>query len=163
MELACHVAPAEKLAEENERLKSEIESLKAEIERLRRLLEEALRAGKRQAAPFSRREPKAHPQKPGRKAGERYGRNCRRPIPRKIDERVEVPLPERCPHCGGGVEEEEIVSQYQTESPNLGSKRSNFAFMWDAVEIVGDGCKADIHGKPRMRLGVRLRNSVRGR
>jgi len=121
VELACHVAPAEKLAEENERLKSEIESLKAEIERLRRLLEEALRAGKRQAAPFSRREPKAHPQKPGRKAGERYGRNCRRPIPRKIDERVEVPLPERCPHCGGGVEEEEIVSQYQTEIPKPSS------------------------------------------
>lgn len=104
---------AEKIA----RLQREIETLKKENERLRRLLEEALRAGKRQAAPFSRREPKAAPQKPGRKAGERYGRRCRRPIPRTIDQVVEVPLPAECPHCGGGVEEEGVVSQYQTEIP----------------------------------------------
>jgi hypothetical protein len=51
------------------RLEREIERLKAENERLRHALEEALRVGKRQAAPFSRRAPKAHPEKPGRKGG----------------------------------------------------------------------------------------------
>jgi hypothetical protein len=44
------------------RLEREIAELKKENERLRRLLEEALRSAKRQAAPFSRRGPKAHSQ-----------------------------------------------------------------------------------------------------
>jgi transposase len=55
----------EKLAQ----LERKIEALERENERLRQLLEEALRAAKRQAAPFSRQKPKAQPQRPGRKAG----------------------------------------------------------------------------------------------
>lgn len=108
------------------RLEREIETLKKENERLRRLLEEALRAGKRQAAPFSRRKPKAHPQRPGRKPGDKYGRRCRRPVPPTIDEVVEVPLPEQCPHCGGGVEERDVVFQYQTEIPEPRIERIEF-------------------------------------
>ncbi len=108
------------------RLEQEIEELKKENERLRRLLEEALRSAKRQAAPFSRRGPKAHPQKPGRKAGCQYGRRCRRPIPRSVDEVIDVPLPGECPHCGGGVQEEGIVSQYQTEIPEPRVERIEF-------------------------------------
>ena len=108
------------------RLEREIEELKKENERLRRLLEEALRSAKRQAAPFSRRGPKAHPQKPGRKAGSQYGRRCRRPIPRSVDEVIDVPLPGQCPYCGGGVQEEEIVSQYQTEIPEPRVERIEF-------------------------------------
>jgi transposase len=104
---------AEKIA----RLEHENESLRREVERLRRLLEEALRAAKRQAAPFSRRSPKAHPSPLGRKAGNAYGRPCRRPIPECIDEVRDVPLPERCPHCGGAIQESGVVSQYQTEIP----------------------------------------------
>lgn len=107
----------ENSAEKIARLEREIETLKKENERLRGLLEEALRVAKRQAAPFSRRHPKACPQKPGRKPGRKYGRRCRRPVPRTIDEVVEVPLPTKCPHCGGGLEEGEVVSQYQTEIP----------------------------------------------
>src|SRR5258708_15217503 len=91
--------------------------MKKENERLRGLLEAALRSAKRQAAPFSRRGPKAHPKKPGRKAGSQYGRRCRRPVPRSVDEVIDVPLPAQCPHCGGGVQEGSIVSQYQTEIP----------------------------------------------
>src|SRR5208337_3180072 len=82
----------ESLVEENARLRREVAELKAANERLERrvqellrALEEAQRAGKRQAAPFSRRSPKAHPAKPGRKAGAKYGRRCRRPIPEVID------------------------------------------------------------------------------
>lgn len=107
----------ENIAEEMAQLRRENQELKAENERLRGLLEEALRASKRQAAPFSRHKPKAQPQKPGRKSGQKYGRRCRRPVPERIDEVVEVPLPAQCPRCGGCVEEWETVSQFQTEIP----------------------------------------------
>jgi len=99
------------------RLKQENQELRVEVERLKRLLEEALRAAKRQAAPFSRRNPKANPQKPGRKAGCKYGRQSRRPIPEQVDEVIEVPLPEMCPQCGSRVEQTGVESQYQTEIP----------------------------------------------
>lgn len=108
------------------RLEREIERLQAENERLRRALEEALRAAKRQAAPFSRRAPNASPQKPGRKAGPEYGQASRRGIPERVDEVVDVPLPARCPHCGGEVEETGVVSQYQTEIPEPRVERIEF-------------------------------------
>jgi transposase len=119
------------VAEENSsekiaRLEREIEMLKAENQRLRQALEEALRASKRQAAPFSRQKPKAHPQVPGRKAGKDYGRHCRRPIPQHVDEVVEVPLVRSCPHCGGAVKETEVVSQYQEEIPAPRVDRTEF-------------------------------------
>ncbi len=91
--------------------------MKQENERLRRALEEALRAGKRQAAPFSRQTPKANPRTPGRKGGSCYGRRGRRGIPPRIDETLEANLPPQCPHCGGEVQEAEIADQYQTEIP----------------------------------------------
>src|SRR5215813_14278704 len=92
----------EQAQEEIERLRKENERLQQEAERLRRELEAALRASKRQAAPHSRGNPKADPQRPGRKPGRRYGRQACRPIPARVDEPITVPLPERCPHCGGG-------------------------------------------------------------
>jgi transposase len=100
---------------ENEKLRKEIERLKQETERLRRELEVALRASKRQAAPHSRGTPKANPQRPGRKPGRHYGRRACRPTPSRVDERITVPLPKRCPHCGGGVEPESCETQYQEE------------------------------------------------
>ena len=101
--------------QENERLRKENERLKQETERLRRELEAALRASKRQAAPHSRGNPKANPKRPGRKSGRSYGRQGCRPIPSRVDERIAVPLPAHCPHCGGGVESESCETQYQEE------------------------------------------------
>jgi len=101
--------------QENEKLRKEIERLKQETERLRRELEAAWRASKRQAAPHSRGTPKANPQRPGRKPGRHYGRQACRPTPSRVDERITVPLPERCPQCGGGVERESCETQYQEE------------------------------------------------
>ena len=105
----------DRVQQENDRLRKDNECLKQETERLRRELEAALRASKRQAAPHSRGTPKANPQRPGRKPGRRYGRQSCRPIPARVDERITVPLPERCPHCGGGVESESCETQYQEE------------------------------------------------
>ena len=97
------------------RQQREIERLKQEVERLRKELEAALRASKRQAAPHSRGEPKSNPRRPGRKPGRRYGRQSCRPIPSRVDEQIAVPLPERCPHCGGGVESESCQTQHQED------------------------------------------------
>ena len=101
--------------QENEKLRKEIDRLKQETERLRRELEAALRASKRQAAPHSRGTPKANPKRPGRKPGRGYGQQACRPIPRQVDEQIAVPLPARCPHCGGNVEPESCETQYQEE------------------------------------------------
>jgi len=67
-----------------------IDKLEQENEWLRREIEKLQQAAKRQAAPFSRREPKRNPKQRGRKASERYGR----------DERI-VPTAADRPNCGG--------------------------------------------------------------
>ena len=98
-----------------EQQQREIDRLKQENERLHKELEAALRSSKRQAAPHSRGEPKAHPKRPGRKPGPDYGKQACRPTPSRIDEQIRVPLPAQCPHCGGGVEFQRSEAQYQEE------------------------------------------------
>ncbi len=102
------------------------ERLERRVQELLRALEEAQRAAKRQAAPFSRRPPKAHPAKPGRKAGAKYGCRSRRPIPSPIDQTLEAEMPDCCPHCGGELEETRIEKQYQTEIPPPQVERIEF-------------------------------------
>jgi len=87
----------------------------AEIERLRKQLEEALRANKRSAAPFSKGEPKSNPEPPGRKPGAAYGQRATRPVPSRVDEQIHVPLPPRCPHCHGPVILKNTQPQYQED------------------------------------------------
>ena len=99
---------------ENARLRDENERLKRENERLREELEKATRRAKRQAAPFSRGEPKRNPRKPGRKSGSQYGRRGQRSVPAKVDEVKAAPLPARC-GCGGCVEWERTEAQYQED------------------------------------------------
>jgi len=96
-------------------LKQESDRLKQEIKRLRKELEAALRASKRQAAPHSRGELKPNPKPLGRKAGRAYGPRACRPLPPRVDEGFHVPLPARCPRCGGGVEVAHTAPQYQEE------------------------------------------------
>ena len=87
----------------------------AEIERLRKQLEEALRAHRRSAAPFSKGEPKTNPKPPGRKPGAAYGPRATRPVPSRVDEQIHVPLPPRCPHCHGPVVLKNTQPQYQED------------------------------------------------
>src|SRR5262245_39076026 len=79
-------------------LQRRLRDLQTENERLRRQLDEATRAGKRQAAPFSKGQPAAQPKKPGRRPGRDYGTKAHRqaPTPDQIDEVHEAPLPDRC-------------------------------------------------------------------
>mgnify|MGYP002624456310 CR=1 FL=1 len=100
------------------RLEREVADLKARVAQLETLLEQAVRAGKRQAAPFSKRAPKKIPKKPGRKPGDGYGKHHRRAIPGHVDETHDVPLPGRCPHCRGrSLAEEHVCQQFQYEIP----------------------------------------------
>jgi transposase len=93
--------------------------LEADNQRLRQLLEASERTAKRQAAPFSKGQPKSQPKKPGRKPGQDYGPKAHRlpPPPSLIDETHEAPLPDRCPDCGGPIDESHVEEQYQVDIP----------------------------------------------
>lgn len=106
-----------RLRKENARLRDQNTRLRSRIDRLESLVEELRRAAKRQAAPFSRNNPKRRPARPGRRAGEAYGTKARRAIPDHVDEQVEVPLPKRCPDCAGVVALERIAVQFCEELP----------------------------------------------
>ena len=90
----------------------------ARVTQLEQLVDQTTRAGKRQAAPFSKAPPKDNPQKPGRKSGKKYGPQAHRPPPeQEPDEVIDVPLPKQCDECGGPVQEDHIDHQYQVEIP----------------------------------------------
>ena len=105
------------LETENEALRAKIDRLQARIRVLLARVEELRRAGKRQAAPFSKDKRNANPKRPGRKPGGAYGRHARRPVPNRVDRVVGVPLPSRCPHCGGEVIFERLACQHQEDLP----------------------------------------------
>lgn len=116
------------LAAENERLRAEnrvlqqrvaeleeqIAKLETELARIKGQLEEAERAGKRQAAPFSKGPPKADPKRPGRKAGHPP---AHRPRPKRIDRVLEAELPSTCPSCGGELADHEVKEQFLVDIP----------------------------------------------
>src|SRR6195952_2874506 len=76
----------------------QIEQLRAEVGRLKAESEQSKRAGKRQAAPFSKGSPKADPKRPGRKAGHPPSHRTA-PPPEQVDRAIEVPMPPQCPEC----------------------------------------------------------------
>jgi hypothetical protein len=98
-------------------LERRIAKLEARIAELERLLLEATRAAKRQAAPFSRNQPKRKPKKPGRAAGHEAAQRAA-PPPQAIAETLEVPLA-CCPQCGGPVEDLRTHEQTVTDLPRV--------------------------------------------
>jgi transposase len=119
VEAECQAVRAERdqLAGQVERLTGETRRLQARVRELEAKVEELRRAGKRQAAPFSRDRPSPHPGRPGRKPGAAYGQRGRRPVPERVDRVVAVGLPEACPHCGGALGVERIACQWQEDLP----------------------------------------------
>ena len=103
--------------EEIERLKQENERMRRRLKELEERLERERRAGKRQAAPFSKGVGPASGRRPGRQAGEAYGTRSSRPVPEQVDRTVEAAWPSSCPDCGGAIKEERIAKQYQQELP----------------------------------------------
>jgi len=116
---------AEVLAEIR-RLRSIVEELSAaladkdaRVAELEKLLEQARRSAKRQAAPFSKGEPIDEPARAGRKKGKSHGRHGHRAMAVHPDKVLDAPLPTRCPGCGGDVDFERWAEQFHTELPAL--------------------------------------------
>lgn len=95
-------------------LEEELAKLKAEMERLKGLLAEAERAGKRQAAPFSKGPPKAKPKRPGRKTGHAPAHRSR---PKRVNRVLEADLPPVCPGCGGKLVNHRVEEQFVIDIP----------------------------------------------
>src|SRR5512135_454056 len=108
----------EELLDLNRRQARQIVELRAEVERLKADLEQSRRAGKRQAAPFSKGPPRAHPKRPGRKAGHPPSHRPA-PPPEQIDRTIEVPLLPECPECHAPLDEAPVTvhDQYQIDLP----------------------------------------------
>jgi transposase len=129
--LRAEVAAARALAgsaeteKENARLRARVAELEKINQELLERIETLERAGKRQAAPFSKGPPKLNPKRPGRKPGTRYGKRASRPVPEKADETHDVPFPRVC-ECGGEVEEEGVFDQWQTDVPPVRPIRRRF-------------------------------------
>ncbi len=109
-----------------EQLERKLATAQAEITELREKLELAQRARKRQAAPFSKGDPKANPKKPGRKKGREYGRRGERPRPDKVDQVCEALLPAACPDCGGAVQETLVHEQFVVDVPKVEPHTTQF-------------------------------------
>src|ERR1700704_1883785 len=97
----------------------ENQQLRELVAQLQKRIEELERSAKRQAAPFSKGQPKKNPKKPGRKKGDQHGDHAHRevPPPERVDETLDASLPEQCPNCGGDVVEDHLDQQFQTEIP----------------------------------------------
>lgn len=117
-----HKPSYEELLEENRLLRAQVEMLTESLEEAQKRIEELERAGKRQAAPFRRRESQKKPgekkNSPGRKPGHKPSW---RPKPDHVDEQRMVPLKE-CPHCGGPVSEVRPIEQFIEEVPPVRAK-----------------------------------------
>jgi len=94
-------------------LKQQVEALEQQVEAVGRKLEEAVRAGKRQAGPFSKGPPKVNPQKPGQKEGHTA---VHRAVPTKIDQTLKALLPAHC-ECGGVIVADEVQQQWPLRGP----------------------------------------------
>lgn len=120
-ELVAEIAQLRQLLESNtaelRQLNDRLAEREARVAELERLLSESRRSSKRQAAPFSKGDPKEEPAKPGRRSGSAHGRHGHRMAPAKVDRELEAPLPSCCPGCGGELELVSNADQYQVDLP----------------------------------------------
>jgi hypothetical protein len=98
-------------------LEAQLAVFQARVAELERLLLEATRAAKRQAAPFSRNRPQTNPKKPGRPVGHPAAHRPA-PTPAEVAETIDVPL-NRCPSCGGPLEDLQTHEQAVTDLPEV--------------------------------------------
>lgn len=97
-------------------LEAQLRQRDALIEQLRQRIAELERAAKRQATPFARKQRKANPKRPGRKAGQGQFTSRARPTPEQVTKTKEQAL-EACPICGGPVTEVKEHEQFVVDLP----------------------------------------------
>ena len=97
-------------------LQGQVAQLMAAKEELHKQVAELKRAGKRQAAPFSKGGRRSRPKRPGRKPGMGSFSYRKSPSPDEVTEPlVEVAVAEdTCPGCGGRLEHEGVRVVYAT-------------------------------------------------
>ena len=99
-------------------LQGQVAQLTAAKEELHEQLAELKRAGKRQAAPFSKGGRSSRSKRPGRKPGMGSFSYRKSPSPEVTEPLVEVAVPEdTCPGCGGRLEHEGVRVVYATGIP----------------------------------------------
>ena len=103
------------------RQQDQVARLTATIKELRKELAEAKRAGKRQAAPFSKGGRTNRPKRPGRKPGIGSFSYRKPPSPDEVTEPpVDVEVAgDNCPGCGGVLEQEGVDVAYVTDIPAM--------------------------------------------
>ncbi len=104
---------------------AELEAQNAALRSRIRELEEAARAGKRQASPFGRGQRTKNPKNPGRKPGHP---GAKREKPDRVDQTLVAPPLEVCPDCGGPLEDERPEENYQTDIPPVEPEVIRFVF-----------------------------------
>ena len=106
-------------------LREQVAQLTVVIEGLRKEITELKRAGKRQAAPFSKGTRKAKPQPPGRKPGMGLFSYRKPPSPGEVTELpIDVPVtPFTCPGCGGTLQPVGTDLAYITDIPPMPQPR----------------------------------------
>lgn len=151
------------LREENARLRALLAERDVRIGKLEALVEELLRRGKRQAAPFSKGAPKTDPKTPGRKSGQQYGSQAGRPAPRHVDRRVEVQCPLWCldPACGGRTRLRGRVWSYVVDLPPIVAVTTEFINHYGFCETCGrrvwkrgEGQVGDPFGPAKVNVGA---------
>jgi len=99
-------------------LQARVAELERRLTELTAKLEASGRTAKRQAAPFSKGDPKPNPKLPGRRAGPKHGTHAHRTIPdTEPDQVIDVPLPAHCPHCQGPTLSDGLTCQHQLDIP----------------------------------------------
>ena len=105
---------------ENTRLREDLTCTERDRDRwkrrrgqLQQQLDAALRAGFRQAPPFSKDRRQGWGERPGRCAGAQYGRQR----PAQVDETHQERVPTRCPDCCAAVKVDRVTPQYQEDPP----------------------------------------------
>src|SRR3990170_4228541 len=119
----------EALLELVEQLKKSNADLRRRIAELEKELQEAMRASKRQAAPFGKGKGKEKAKKPGRKRGHRGSR--RRP-PAEVDRTLVAPRLDQCPCCSNGeLRDHREHENFETDIPPVTPINTRFRF-WSA-------------------------------
>ena len=138
--------------------------LAAANERLSKQLAELQRAGKRQAAPFSKGRRTSSPKRPGRKPGQGMFSYRKLPSPDQVTEPiVEVTVPgdtcpgDTCPGCGGRLEHEDISYPIDTKSSGIRGR-------WDLEPVDYEYCATwNGHGRTRKPTASRRRKPTSDR